>query len=871
MQTRVTFAIQTYLNDVLIPVVHRIWQCAERENLAWKIVVNQDDTRSEITSEWLRILQPLGENATLLRSNNIHELRAYNIMARMFAADYVVFLQDDDLPPESCDWLRRGLQAFVDDDRAGAVGMRVGVLANDRSTTSEFCHPTTKTQIRYVAQVDLAPLLVRSEAFLQIGGFDTSHTAVGLPGIGMDFFLSCQLWKHSWHVVHVPMRDDEFRFRVLSKELLARSSASVPGRSVRNSQSGRRDIQARRIRAVMQRTFGNETGCFSNQATTLNAERFASCTTPAPSLSFAAAAGTSTDHKLKPRFRPSRAAFGDSCSWPLPSEIRGCNSFTVERLVGMYASWDKCAAFPQPVADNELVEVTRLLFPGAKWKEGLSIGWLGNHSGLAKPVPLGCWFFMAPGSGIYLNVTRTIAVRSREELYTRWKLPPRPHTNGVHDSHICTAARRRGYQTVQISQRVGLGALDSRSQQPWGKWNDSEGMSPPELLLCDDDCVRTESITACPTSTVLQHKSLEDGQLRPCACNDESPLLNCGLKESPQDPCAGKKGGSSGTRRAGSLDVAGVSIKKAQPNAQYLDLSTCVARIIDELKQKAPPLQVPFAQAVLQVTHRVTCSVLERLARARMQLGSMHHVLYLAQTSPDEDWVKDPKSVADVATLRKVLGGSRVSVFCLLQLKHRWPQYFGSRLPPWSFSREPNATSSSMFNVSVWYWKQCDVPALWWGAANLLSKSGTDAQSSGYWYMEHDVEWSGSLTSLLAGYEDSHHVAPVECSATSVAWSHFRERNHLNRTSVFATLGYVTRLSRQLLEMLVAQLKAGRQHAYCELRACSHARLNGFKTRGLRPSTIGIDRFDGNECSRAMVQEHERSGQVKLFHPCKWD
>lgn len=857
-KVRVVFALQTYLNDVLIPVAHRLWQCAEEEGLAWRVAVNQDDRRLDLTSAWLRVLEPLGENATLVKSNNVHELRAYNLMARMFDADYIIFLQDDDIPPHDCDWLRRGLRPLLMDSKAGAVGMRVGVLGNERSSTSNLCGADGISTARYVSQVDLAPLIVRQRAFLDVGGFDTSHTAAGLPGIGMDFFLSCQLWKGGWHVLHVPTRQHEFVPRVLSKELQARANASVTlGRSVRNSQGGRRDIQAQRIRSLLRRVFGNETGCFSERALALNTEWFQPC--------------SKAKSNRRAVFKPTKRGFGN-CSWPPLSELRGCNSFQVERLIGSYASWNRCADFPQPAADNELVEVTRLLYPGGKWKEGFSTGWLGNQSGRAKATPFGCWFFLAPGSGVYLNVTRTLAVRSREDLFELWELPKRHHTNGAHDAHLCSAARSRGYRTIQISQRAGLSIARAQNRQ-WGTWHDGPQMSPPELLLCDEDCMQVESTNACPTSTILHQVDAANvggassAAFVPCKCNAESPLLSC--DSAVHDPCAERQDG----KRVHDIPA------NDEPNsgeASFLhegSMSVCIARLLAQLQNShSMPHQLGLSDAVVQLVHKVTCTVLERILRARVQLGALHHVVYLAQAGHDEDWISHPRSVADFNALRQLLGGSRLSVFCLLQLRGRWPEYFGSRLPAWSFSRDTNASSSvSDFNTSIWYWKQCDVPALWWGAVNVLSKAGAAANAKGFWYLEHDVEWTGSLATLLEGHESADHVTPHGCSQVSVSWSHFRERNHLNRTSVFAGLGFVTRLSRKLLDLLVRQLKAGRQHAYCELRACSHARLASLSTGRLNQSSLAIADSEGHACTREAVRGHALSGRPRLFHPCKWD
>ena len=85
------------------------------------------------------------------------------------------------------------------------------------------------------------------------------------------------------------------------------------------------------------------------------------------------------------------------------------------------------------------------------------------------------------------------------------------------------------------------------------------------------------------------------------------------------------------------------------------------------------------------------------------------------------------------------------------------------------------------------------------------------------------------------------------------------------------SFGFVTRLSRALLELLVRQLKAGRQHAYCELRACSHARLASLRTDSLKRSSLASAEIDGHTCTREAVRRHALSGQSSFFHPCKWD
>ena len=84
-------------------------------------------------ARWQRSLRNYGRNATLVLSQNVHELRAYNMAARMRKADIVVFLQDDEEPPasEGCEWLGRGLAAFGLNKQLGAVGLRRGATNGD--------------------------------------------------------------------------------------------------------------------------------------------------------------------------------------------------------------------------------------------------------------------------------------------------------------------------------------------------------------------------------------------------------------------------------------------------------------------------------------------------------------------------------------------------------------------------------------------------------------------------------------------------------------------------------------------------------------------------------------------------------------------
>ena len=198
----------------------------------------------------------------------------------------------------------------------------------------------------------------------------------------------------------------------------------------------------------------------------------------------------------------------------------------------MYASWNTCSALPQPVGSYGLAEVFRLIDPASWWTEGLSSGWANRSSMIdaSRRVKYGCWFFLAPGSGIFLNVGRTLAAHSREELRHLLKLPPKQPTD-FSDNDLCTGALREGnYTTLQIGGRHDNGTWAT-------SWAVRE-QAPPELVLCAGDCITEESRSPCPGVPLLQPNG------SPCECSAEAVTLNCNAGRLPpngnDDPCAAR-------------------------------------------------------------------------------------------------------------------------------------------------------------------------------------------------------------------------------------------------------------------------------------------------------------------------------------------
>lgn len=63
---------------------------------------------------------------TILFSRNIHEIRAYNKLARVASGDVLAFVQDDAAPPVGCAYLDTVARLYARDPRLSIIGMNVG-------------------------------------------------------------------------------------------------------------------------------------------------------------------------------------------------------------------------------------------------------------------------------------------------------------------------------------------------------------------------------------------------------------------------------------------------------------------------------------------------------------------------------------------------------------------------------------------------------------------------------------------------------------------------------------------------------------------------------------------------------------------------
>lgn len=151
----------------------------------------------------------------------------------------------------------------------------------------------------------------------------------------------------------------------------------------------------------------------------------------------------------------------------------------------------------------------------------------------------GCWFFLAKGSGVFLNVGRSLRVSNRSELIDQFLLDAHASDAYHRDykqvdiaaGHLyCIRAKERGYDSIQILS-------DSCSPYNGRALEEIHALCPIELISCHEACTGTSSCFShknC-TTDVLNSPCIPGLPLRTgvhahvhCKCESKGfDVLNC--------------------------------------------------------------------------------------------------------------------------------------------------------------------------------------------------------------------------------------------------------------------------------------------------------------------------------------------------------
>ena len=171
---------------------------------------------------------------------------------------------------------------------------------------------------------------------------------------------------------------------------------------------------------------------------------------------------------------------------------------------------------PLKYDSNSWVEVHHFassFFPSfgiTSYNEGYSTGYMWtSYIGNYSYVPYGCWFHIIKGTGVFINIGKTLAIENTMELFKYLGLDNKGCIEGVDcgdlkyvDKYLCTKALQLHYDSIQLFR-------DNLN----------------ELIICSGNCAQIPINSSCPNIPLrggFNHS-------KPCNCNDKYSLMNCGI------------------------------------------------------------------------------------------------------------------------------------------------------------------------------------------------------------------------------------------------------------------------------------------------------------------------------------------------------
>jgi hypothetical protein len=222
-----------------------------RRTRAQELIICEDGSRDGSLEAWLDRLT--GPNDFLLRSNDIHEIRAYDRAIGYARGEIVCLMQDDDRPPADGVWLAEALHLFARYPRLAILG---GWCGFNEFFDEEFNAPWlpagagsiptvdahTGRPLLFVENVNIGPYLLRKRVYQQLGGFDPTFSPPGEPGITFEAEFCYRAWRHGHHVA---LTDIPVKMATGQQSYILPGGTSLWGMDarVRNEQANKRRLE----------------------------------------------------------------------------------------------------------------------------------------------------------------------------------------------------------------------------------------------------------------------------------------------------------------------------------------------------------------------------------------------------------------------------------------------------------------------------------------------------------------------------------------------------------------------------------------------------------------------------------------------------
>jgi glycosyltransferase involved in cell wall biosynthesis len=188
-----------------------------RLTCADELIVCEDGSLDGSLEEWVRRLTR--PNDFLIRSNDIHEIRAYSRAIDHARGEFICLMQDDDRPPRDGSWLAKALEVFMHYPKLAILGCWCGFnqyfaeeynapWLPDGLRRIPFYDPNTRLPFIFVENVNIGPYLLRKSTYRELGGFDLRFSAPGEPGITFEAELCYRAWRRGYEVAltNIPVK-----------------------------------------------------------------------------------------------------------------------------------------------------------------------------------------------------------------------------------------------------------------------------------------------------------------------------------------------------------------------------------------------------------------------------------------------------------------------------------------------------------------------------------------------------------------------------------------------------------------------------------------------------------------------------------------
>lgn len=204
----------------------------------YELIVCEDGSVDGSLSAWDDRLTR--RNDFIVRSNDLHEIRAYTRAIQLARGEFVCLLQDDDQPPVDPGWVEASLALFEahpnmatlcgqsawglqdvvpgytyeppdDNDAIGAIDDWLhdgGGFADEHPEEVPTVDPATGRPFVFTPCISVGPVFIRTTAFRELDGFDLAFSEPGEPGMGFEVDFALRCWEAGYEVGFTPMGFD---------------------------------------------------------------------------------------------------------------------------------------------------------------------------------------------------------------------------------------------------------------------------------------------------------------------------------------------------------------------------------------------------------------------------------------------------------------------------------------------------------------------------------------------------------------------------------------------------------------------------------------------------------------------------------------